>query len=152
MSLLAGGFRVVERTHSNMKKLIIALLLSAGATAPGLAATEATFTPLIGDPVVALDAETLDYLTSRTRVTVGMQRGTVVDQMGEPNVMLHPDVWVFKNFHASNVFGAEKFDTLFVIFKDNKVAKITLTNEKTIRAAALRQKEAAAKARAVAAK
>ena len=135
-----------------MKKLVIAILLSAGATAPAFAAPAATVNPLIGDPVVALDSETLDYLASRTRVTVGMPRGTVVDQMGEPNVMLHPDVWVFKNFFASNVFGAEKYDTLFVVFKDNKVAKITLTNEKMIRAAALRQKEAAAKAQAIAAK
>lgn len=133
-----------------MKTLILALLLSsAGANA---FAVEPNVIPFTGDTIVSLDAETLDYLISRTRVSVGMERGTVVDQMGEPSVMPHRDIWVFKDFHASNVFGAEQYDMLLVIFKDNKVAKITLTNEQIIRTAFARQKDAARKARAVATK
>lgn len=132
-----------------MKNLILALLFSTGAAAPVFAA-EPTITPLMGDPVVELNAETLEYLASHARISVGTERGTVVDQMGEPSVMLHPDVWLYKHFRASNVFSAEQYDLLVVGFKNNKVAKITLTNETILRAAAARQKEA--KARAVAAK
>lgn len=115
--------------------LLLSALLSLASTLPTFA-KEATFSHLPGDPVLTLDQETLDYLASRTRVSVGMTRETVVDQMGEPGLRLHRDIWAFTGFRASNVYHAERYDTLLVVFKGDKVAGITLTAEKTLRTAA----------------
>jgi len=119
-----------------MKTTFLLTALLATTSALPSFAREQTFSHLPGDPVLTLDQETLDYLASRTRVSVGMDRGTVIEQMGAPGVMIHRDIWAFTGFRASNVFGAERYDTLIVVFKDNKVAKITLTAEKTVRAIA----------------
>jgi hypothetical protein len=120
--------------------LLLAALLSAGATAPVVAANSGA-SPIHPDLVMELSADTLDYLVSRTRVSVGMGRGTVLDQLGEPSTLLHPDVWAFKSFHASNVFSAERYDVLLVIFKDDRVAKLTLTSRDAICVAAARQQK-----------
>jgi formylmethanofuran dehydrogenase subunit D len=125
-----------------MKKTLFVLLLSIGTISAGFSA-DATTTSVRGDPIVELNDETLEYLTSRARVSVGTARGTVVDQLGQPQMMPHRDVWIFNGFRASNVFDSERHDTLIVVFKDDKVAKITLTKESTLREAAVRAKAAA---------
>ena len=131
-----------------MKTFLLLTSLAMAAVTPGFAA-EGTISRLAND-TFTLDAETLDYLTSRVRVSVGMDRGTVVDQLGEPQVMAHRDLWAFTGFRASNVFGAERYDTLLVAFKGDRVVAVTLTNAQAIRTAAVRQK-AATKSRTAAA-
>jgi hypothetical protein len=126
-----------------MKKALLLILLSAGAFSPAFAA-EATVSHLPGDPMVELNADTLEYLASRVRASVGMERGTVVEELGAPKVVAHPNVWIYTGFRASNVYGAERYDTLVVFFKDERVAKIMLTSEKSLRAAATRAKSAEA--------
>jgi hypothetical protein len=124
-----------------MKTFLLLTSLAVAAVTPAFAA-ETTISRLAND-TFTLDAETLDYLTSRVRVSVGMERGTVIDQLGEPQVMAHPDLWVFTGFRASNVFGAERYDTLLVAFRGDRVVTVTLTNAQAIRTAAIRQKDAA---------
>ncbi len=131
-----------------MKKYLLLASLAVASVTPTFAA-ETTISRLAND-IFTLNAETLDYLTSRVRVSVGMNRGTVIDQLGEPQVMAHRDLWAFTGFRASNVFGAERYDTLLVAFKSDRVATVTLTNAQAIRTAAVRQK-AAAKTRTAAA-
>ena len=123
-----------------MKTFLFLTSLAAAVVTPTFAA-ENTISRLASD-TFSLDAETLDYLTSRVRVSVGMERGTVIDQLGEPQVVAHSDLWAFTGFRASNVFGAERYDTLLVAFKGDRVVAVTLTNAQAIRTAATRQKEA----------
>lgn len=125
-----------------MKSLLLSTLFSVAAVAPLSSFAQPTFSHLAEDPLGTLDAESLDYLMSRVRVSVGMQRDTVVEQMGEPRVVLHRDVWVYTRFLASNVFGTEKYNALLVVFKDDKVDKITLTEAKAILTAGLQRKSA----------
>lgn len=131
-----------------MKTVFLLASLAVAAVTPAFAA-ETTISRLAND-TFTLDAETLDYLTSRVRVSVGMERATVIDQLGEPQVVAHSDLWAFTGFRASNVFGAERYDTLLVAFKGDRVAAVTLTNAQAIRTAAVRQK-AATKSRTAAA-
>lgn len=131
-----------------MKTYLLIASLAVAVVTPAFAA-ETTSSRLAND-TFTLDAETLDYLTSRVRVSVGMDRGTVIDQLGEPHIMAHSDLWAFTGFRASNVFGAERYDTLLVAFKSDRVATVTLTNAQAIRTAAVRQK-AVAKSRTAAA-
>jgi hypothetical protein len=140
MSFFAVESRVEECTP--MKNALFLLLLSAGTITTGLSA-EATISTLAGDPIVELNPETLDFLASRVRVSVGTARGTVVDQLGQPQVV-HPNLWIFTGFRASNVFNSERYDTLILVFKDDKVAEVTLTSEQILRAAAAARAKAAA--------
>lgn len=124
-----------------MKTYLLLASLAVATVTPAFAA-ELPISRLAND-TFTLDPETLDYLTSRVRVSVGMERGTVIDQIGAPQVMAHPDLWAFTGFRASNVFGAERYDTLLVAFKSDRVVAVTLTNAQAIRTAAVRQKDAA---------
>jgi hypothetical protein len=71
-------------------------------------------------------------------VSVGASRSGVLNQMREPNFILHPDVWIYTGFRATNVSGAERYDTLVVIFKNEKVDAIRLTKEDWVRVVAAR--------------
>lgn len=124
-----------------MKTLLLTTFLSLAAVAP-VSFAQPTFSHLAEDPIGTIDTDSLDYLLSRVRISVGMQRDTVVEQMGEPRVVLHRDVWVYTRFVASNVFGSEKYNALLVVFKDGRVDRITLTEAKAILTAGLQRKGA----------
>ena len=127
-----------------MKTFFLLTLLTAG-----LALRAAPITPTNVAPIppeathFASEAEFLEFL-SRARVSVGSERGTVLEQLGEPQALPNPDVWIFTGFRASNVFGAERLDTLVVGFKDERVVKLTLTTQAAVRAAATRPARPAA--------
>lgn len=112
------------------------LLLAGGLTSALASDFNASVMPT--DTVTHVDATTLAELLTRTRAGLGMSRGALIEQLGEPGLMLHRDVWVFTRFHAGNVFGAEGYDALVVTFKNDKVAAIKLAKENEVRVAAAR--------------
>lgn len=130
-----------------MKTLLLTALLTATSLAT-FAAPVATVIPT--DSFVELNDETLDHLLSRTRVSVGMERSRVINQIGEPAAQIGNDVWVFTHFRAGNVTYAERYDTLLLVFKDDKVTRVTLTSAQDVRMA-LRRSNAAGTATRVAA-
>ena len=116
-----------------MKKIALLLsLLAAGTLAPAFASEfRASQLP----PESSL---TLEELLSRNRVSVGASRESVLIEMREPTLVIGPDVWVYTGFMATNVFGAERYDTLVVAFKNDKVEVIRLAKEEQVRVAANR--------------
>lgn len=122
-----------------MKTLLLTTLLTATSLST-FAAPVATLIPT--DSFVELNDETLDLLLSRARVSAGMDRGRVIEQLGQPAARIGTAVWVFTNFRAGNVTYAERYDTLLVIFKGDKVERVTLTNAQDIRMAARRSNAA----------
>jgi hypothetical protein len=88
---------------------------------------------------------TLDEMLSRSRVSVGASRESVLIELREPNFVIGPDVWVYTGVKAANVFGAERYDTLVVAFKNDKVEVVRLAKEEQVRVAANRSAAGAAK-------
>lgn len=130
-----------------MKTNLRPLLLAACAAAPFVAVAADPIPPPVF-PTATADAETLDYLASRTRVGAGMERGIVLEQLGAPAAMPHPDVWVYPHFRAANVYGQERYDTLVVSFREDRVARVTLTTAAALKVAAQRLGTARAGAQA----
>ena len=116
-----------------MKKLALLLsLLAAGVSAPVFAA-ESQFS------IVSLeDGMTLEEVLAHSRISVGASREAVRNQLRDPNAVLNVNVWVYTDVLATNVFGAERADTLVVIFKDEKVDTIRLVTKEQVRAAVAR--------------
>ena len=111
--------------------VLLSSILAAGVITPTFATESSIF---------ALPAEgvTLDELLAQSRVSVGASRAGVLNQMREPNLVLSSDVWIYTGFRATNVLGGERFDTLVVIFKNDRVDAIKLTKEDWVRMAAAR--------------
>ena len=96
------------------------------------AAPVATHIP--ADRVVELNEEALQLL-SRPRISTGIDRAQVIEQLGEPDARIGNNVWAFTQFRAGNMNYSERYDTLLVTFKDDKVERITLSSAKDIRTA-----------------
>jgi hypothetical protein len=123
-----------------MKKIALLLsVLAAGTLAPAFASEfRASQMPLES-------SLTLEEMLSRSRVSVGASRESVLIELREPNLVIGSDVWIYTGFVAGNVFGAERFDTLVVAFKNDKVEVIRLAKEEQVRVAANRSGAGAAK-------
>ncbi len=116
-----------------MKKIALLLsLFAAGVTAPVFAA-ESQFSTFFFE-----DGMTLEDVLAHSRVSVGASREGVRNQLRDPDAVLNVNVWVYSNLLASNASGAERADTLVVIFKDEKVDTIRLVTKEQVRAAAAR--------------
>ena len=111
--------------------VLLSSILAAGVIAPAFA-TPSSISALPADVV------TLDELLAQNRVSVGASRSGVLNQMREPNLVLHSDVWIYSGFRATNVPGGERYDTLVVIFKNDQVSALKLTKEDWVRMAAAR--------------
>lgn len=112
--------------------LFLTSILAAGAIAPAFA-TESKVSVIPADVVTSIEE-----LLARSRVSVGVSRESVITEMRHPNTALTPDVWVYTGFHANNLYNAERYDTLVVTFKNDRVVKITLTTAEEVRVAAAR--------------
>ncbi len=130
-----------------MKTSLLAAAFVIATLAHVSAAPVATQIP--ADRVDELNDEGLSLLT-RTRISTGIDRAQVIEQLGEPTAKLGTDVWAFTNFRASNMTYSERYDTLLVAFKDDKVARITMSNVKDIRTAATRSNSAGSTTKAAA--
>jgi hypothetical protein len=75
---------------------------------------------------------------AQSRVSIGSSRESVLTEMRAPNIVLHANVWVYTGFRASNVPGAERFDSLVVAFKNDKVDTIRLVKSEQVRKVAAR--------------
>ena len=123
-----------------MKNIALLLsLLAAGTIAPAYAAQ---FRASEMPPESSL---TLEEMLSRNRVSVGASRESVLIELREPNFVIGSDVWVYTGFKAANVFGAERYDTLVLTFKNDKVEVVRLAKEEQVRVAANRSAAGAAK-------
>lgn len=123
-----------------MNKIALLLaLLAAGALAPAVAAE------FRASEIPPDDSLTLEDVLSRSRVSVGVSRGSVLIELREPNLIMGPDVWIYTRFRATSVFGAERYDTLVLAFKNDKVEVIRLTTEEQVRMTANRRGADAAK-------
>lgn len=111
--------------------LLLSSLCLAVVSTPVVAAE---FQPSASEDVVI----TLNGLPFRNRVTVGAARDSVLHELRAPQVVLHANVWVYTGFRAANIFGAEKYDSLVVTFKDEKVHTLVLAKESEVRIAATR--------------
>jgi hypothetical protein len=109
-----------------MKMLLaLASILAASLTAPAFAATTVSSQATEVNP-------TLEELLAHSRVSIGQSRVGLLTEMREPDVVLSRNVWVYTGFRAANVSGAERFDALVVIFKNEKVDAIRLTTEERV--------------------
>jgi hypothetical protein len=111
--------------------LLLSSILAAGVITPAFA-TEFSVSALPTEGV------TLDELLAQSRVSVGASRSGVLNQLREPDLVLSPDVWIYTEFRATNVPGGERYDTLVVIFKHDRVDAIKLTKEDWVRMAVAR--------------
>lgn len=105
-------------------------------------------TSILRSPLVTLD----DAMEGNpnAKVAVGMSRGIVLQQLGEPSLQFTRDIWVFSDFRAARLPSAASCDALVVIFTRDQVSQLRLTAAKSIRAMVARQKEAAARSGVVA--
>ena len=123
-----------------MKNIALLLsLLAAGTIAPAFSAE------VRASQMAPESSLTLEELLARSRVSVGASRESVLIELREPNLVIERDVWVYTGFLASNVFGAERYDTLVVAFKNDKVEVLRLAKEEQVRVAANRSAAGAAK-------
>lgn len=123
-----------------MKNIALLLsLLAVGAIAPASAAE------FRASQMAPEDSLTLEELISRSRVSVGVSRESVLTELSTPNLLIGPDVWVYTGFKATNVYGAERYDTLVLAFKNDKVEVIRLAKEEQVRVTANRGSTGAAK-------
>ena len=128
------------RERHTMKNIAFLLsFLAAGASVPAFA------NEFKASAIPAEVSIPLDELLARSRVVVGASRESVLNEMRAPNVVFHPDVWIYTGFLAANVYGAERYDTLVVVFKNDKVEAIRLAKEEQVRVAASRSRAAAEK-------
>lgn len=123
-----------------MKNIALLLsLLAVGAIAPASAAE------FRASQMAPEDSLTLEELLTRSRVSVGVSRESVLTEPSAPNLVAGPDVWVYTGFKATNVYGAECYDTLVLAFKNDKVEVIRLAKEEQVRVTANRSSAGAAK-------
>ena len=118
---------------------LLVSLLAVGAIAPASAAE------FRASQMAPEDSLTLEELISRSRVSIGVSRGSVLTELSAPNFIIGPDVWVYTGFKATNVYGAERYDTLVLAFKNEKVEVIRLAKEEQLRVTANRSGTGAAK-------
>lgn len=116
-----------------MKNIVLlTALLTAGVCAPAFASEfQVSSTSVDG-------TATLEELLAQSRMSVGASRGSVLSEMNSPDIVLHANVWVYTGFRASNVAGSERFDSIVVTFKNEKVDTIRLVKEEQVRMAAAR--------------
>lgn len=105
---------------------------------------------LLNVPLVTLVDGTTWNATSH--VTLGMGRIVVVQELGEPSLQLTRDIWAYTDFHATNLPRAERGTVLVVVFANDEVSRIRVTNEKSFRALVARQKNALVRPATVAAR
>jgi hypothetical protein len=118
----------------------------------------ATFAPISAAPVgTQIPADRIDELNegvlsflSRPRISTGSSRDVIIEQLGQPTAKMGTDVWAFTNFRASNVTYSERYDTLLITFKDDKVIRITITSAKDVRIAIARTNAAGSTTKAAA--
>lgn len=123
-----------------MKNIALLLsLLAVGAIAPASAAE------FRASQMAPEDSLTLEELLTRSRVSVGVSRESVLSELRAPDLVIGPDVWVYTGFKATNVYGAERYDTLVLAFKNDKVEVIRLAKEEQVRVTANRSSTGAAK-------
>ena len=113
----------------NKHLLCLAALLVAGMFSPSATANDdRAFSPI--------------RLTDRPYIERGMARELVREMFGAPCAQLSSDAWVYFDFRAMNALaigtlssaGAEKKDTLVVIFKEDRVSLIRACDSQPVRA------------------
>ena len=115
-----------------MKKylLVSALLLSAISAQSSSAQDAFAASP---DPLITL--------SSNAHARLGMSREQLIDQLGQPSEELSESIWVYSDFRAKGRSVGEHRDTLVVVFTQDRVSLLRLTD-------AFLVKTAIAKARA----
>lgn len=114
------------------KNALLLSLLAAGAVVPAVSAE------FRASQMAPEHSFTLEEILARSRVSVGISRGSVLNELRAPDLILGPDVWIYTGFRATNVYGSELYDTLVVAFKNDKVEVIRLAKEEQVRMTASR--------------
>ena len=114
------------------KPLLLLPVFAAGLIAPALA-VDTTPAIMMADGLV-----TIDEILDNSRLSVGASRDSVLNQLRPPNLISGPEVWIYTGFRAKNVVNTERYDTLVVTFKQDRVASIKLAKEEHVRVAAAR--------------
>ena len=112
-----------------MKSFALLSVLAAGLLTPAFA--QNAFSTLPNE-----NEFTLEDLVAHSRISVGVSREGVLNQLRNPNAILNADVWVYTDFLAANVSTAGRADTLVLTFKNDKVDTIRLVTKEQVRAAA----------------
>jgi hypothetical protein len=112
--------------------VLLTALLTAGVCSPAFASEFQTSS-------IPTDGFTsIDEVLAQSRVSIGSSRESVLTEMSAPSIVLHANVWVYTGFRANNVPGAERFDSLVVAFKNDKVDTIRLVKSEQVRKVAAR--------------
>ena len=83
--------------------------------------------PAFAADTVTRDSDALISLTSNLVVSAGMSPETVEYQLGQPTEKITADLWVYADFRAANRPAGSRADTLLVVFKDEAVSFVRLT-------------------------
>jgi hypothetical protein len=114
---------------------IRSLVLSAALVVPVFAVVPSTSSEV--DAIVPLNSE--------AAVAHGMSRAMVEFMFGVPGARLSRDVWVYWNFKAKNVPGADAFDALVVGFTGDRVTLLRLSRSEPVKAFIAQQEARAQK-------
>ena len=125
-----------------MNKLITSFVLAAAFAAPASASdayhpdADSVIIPLSSNPVA----------------TTGQSREGVVYNLGEPTEKLSANLWIYSDFKVAGKKPANRADTLIVVFKDDRVSVLRLTDGAQVRAAITKLRAAKSPSVAVASK
>jgi len=112
-----------------MRARLSLLIVLPGALALSLAPCGAEIPPVVAA------AEATEFLEISARYGLGTTRGVVLLALGSPSVELSPNVWVYQNYRPSDPAPRRQgFDTLVMVFEEDRVARLRLVNGKTLAA------------------
>lgn len=94
-----------------------------------------TFLRASGSDRVASTPNQFVLLPSSAYASVGMPRDAVLAQLGAPDSTLTADVWVYWNFRPKSRPAGERGDTLIVVFTQDRVSLLRLTERRKVVAA-----------------
>lgn len=112
---------------------------AASAAALSASAPQSSRPTYIDPPSATLDEAGLEHLLSRARISVGTDRATVVAQFGYPTSAPARHIWIYRQLQASNLFHAEAYDSLVLVFSGDQVSHIKLVNSEAMRQVAARR-------------
>lgn len=103
-------------------------------------AKEPSGSDLLRAPLVVLDGQ--EAYPPAAKVALGMSRGIVLQQLGEPTLQFTRDLWVYRDFRGRNLAREEPGDALIVAFARDRVSVIRITDAKAVTELLTRRKRA----------
>ena len=98
-------------------------------------------------PSTTTEFDLLERLLAPVGIARGMTPQDVFAKLGRPGAQLAANIWAYWDFKAKNAPRADQCETLLVIFAENRVQRVRLTDSKPVRTFLAQQETKAAKKR-----